>query len=246
VYASLTIAGFYRARLAGVIMIGMAAFDTFLLDVDGTLVDSNDAHAHAWAETLARHGYDVPFVRVRRMIGMGGDRIIEEVMGHSRDSHANEAISKERSRLFRDRWLREVRTLRGSRDLVLRLRDGGYRYAIASAATSSELAPLLELANVADLIEVKTTSSEVEESKPDPEIVETALGKLGGPRDRAVMVGDTPYDIEAAHAAGIACIGVTSGGWTAYELAAAISVFGGPYDLALALPDAPPYELDGP
>jgi HAD superfamily hydrolase (TIGR01549 family) len=222
----------------------MAAFDTFLLDVDGTLVDSNDAHAHAWVETLARHGFDVPFNRVRRMIGMGGDRIVEEVTRHARDSEANKAIGKERSRVFHDRWLREVRTLRGSRDLVLRLRDGGYHYAIASAATSPELAPLLELANVADLIEVKTTSSEVDESKPDPEIVETALGKLGRPRDRAVLVGDTPYDIEAARAAGIACIGVTSGGWTAFELAAAISVFGGPYDLAVALPDAPPYEIE--
>jgi HAD superfamily hydrolase (TIGR01509 family) len=221
----------------------MAGFDTFLLDVDGTLVDSNDAHAHAWAETLARHGLDVPFLRVRRMIGMGGDRVIEELMGHARGSDANEAISSERSRIFRDRWLREVRTLRGSRDLVLRLRDGGYHFAIASAAKSSELAPLLELANVADLIEVTTTSSEVDESKPDPEIVETALAKLSRPRSRAVMVGDTPYDLHAAHAAGVACIGVTSGGWTAYDLRDAISVFDGPYDLAQALPDAPPYEL---
>jgi HAD superfamily hydrolase (TIGR01549 family) len=221
----------------------MAAFDTFLLDVDGTLVDSNDAHAHAWAETLARHGFDLPFLRVRRMIGMGGDRIVEAVMGLARDSEANKAIGTERSRLFRDRWLREVRTLRGSRDLVLRLRDGGYHFAIASAAKSSELQPLLELANVADLIEVTTTSSEVDESKPDPEIIETALAKLGRPRDRAVMVGDTPYDIEAAHAAGVACIGVTSGGWTPFELSEAISVFGGPGDLALAIPGEPPYVL---
>jgi HAD superfamily hydrolase (TIGR01509 family) len=221
----------------------MPAFDTFLLDVDGTLVDSNDAHAHAWADTLARHGFDVPYARVRRMIGMGGDRVIEELTGHARGSAANEALGKERSGVFRDRWLREVHTLRGSRDLVLRLRDGGYHFAIASAAKSSELQPLLELANVADLIEVTTTSSEVEESKPDPEIVETALAKLARPRAGAVMVGDTPYDIEAARAAGIACIGVTTGGWTPLELGAAISVFGTAYDLAQALPERPPYRL---
>jgi HAD superfamily hydrolase (TIGR01509 family) len=224
----------------------MAAFDTFLLDVDGTLVDSNDAHAHAWAETLARHGVEVPFLRVRRMIGMGGDRIIEELMGHGRDSDANQAISHERSRIFRDRWLREVHTIRGSRDLVLRLRDGGYHFAIASAAKSSELGSLLELANVADLIEVTTTSSEVDESKPDPEIVETALAKLKRPGKSAVMVGDTPYDIEAARAAGVACIGVTTGGWTAFELRDAMRVFAGPHDLAFAIPDEPPYRIEQP
>ncbi len=221
----------------------MPAFDTFLLDVDGTLVDSNEAHAHAWAETLARYGFDVPLARVLRMIGMGGDRVIEEVTGHVRGSEANGAIGKVRSRIFRDRWLREVRTLRGSRDLVLRLRDGGYHVAVASAAKASELGPLLELANVADLIEIATTSSEVEETKPDPEIVLTALAKLSRPAESAVMVGDTPYDVHAASAAGVACIGVTSGGWTAFQLSEAISVFSGPYDLALAIPAAPPYEL---
>jgi HAD superfamily hydrolase (TIGR01509 family) len=221
----------------------MAAFTHFLLDVDGTLVDSNDAHAHAWAETLGRHGVDVPFARIRRMIGMGGDRLIEELTGHARDSEASGAMGKERSRVFRDRWLREVRPLPGSRELVLRLRDGGFRYAVASAAKDSELRPLLEIADVADLIEVTTTSSEVEESKPDPEVVETALAKLSGSKSSAVMVGDTPYDVQAAQAAGVACIGVTSGGWTAAELAGTIAVLGGPLELAQSLPAKPPFQL---
>ncbi len=222
----------------------MPTFDTFLLDVDGTLVDSNDAHARAWAETLAKHGFHLDVERVRRMIGMGGDRVIEEITGHARGSEINEQIGKERSQQFRERWLREVKPLPGSRELVMRLRDGGYRYAIASAAKADELTPLLEIANIVDLIEVKTTSSDVEESKPDPEIVETALGKLGESRQTAVMVGDTPYDVRAALAAGVACIGVRTGGWSAAELEGAVAVYSGPEELARALPAAKPFELE--
>ena len=221
----------------------MPRFDTFLLDVDGTLVDSNDAHAQAWAETLARHGFDIELPRIRRLIGMGGDRLVHELTGLARDSEANRTIGKERAQRFLERWLREVRPLPGARELVLRLRDGGYRYAIASAAKSEELTALLETAKIADLIEVATTSSDVEESKPDPETVETALAKLSGSRATAVMVGDTPYDVRAALDAGIACIAVTSGGWSPAELTGAIAVYAGPGELARLVPPTPPLEL---
>ena len=210
-------------------------FEAFLLDVDGTLVDSNDAHAHAWVETLAAHGHDVAFDRVRRLIGMGGDRLVEELTGLARDSEQNQAIGTHRSQLFLDRWLRHVRPLPGARRLVLRLRDRNARYAIASAARSDELRPLLEIADIADLVTIQTTSSEVDESKPDPEIVQTALGKLGVAPERAVMVGDTPYDLEAASRAGIAAIALTSGGWRAADLHSAVAIYATPGDLADAL-----------
>ncbi|HLL24546.1 MAG TPA: HAD family hydrolase [Kofleriaceae bacterium] len=210
----------------------MHSFDIYLLDVDGTLVDSNDAHANAWVEALAARGHDVPYDRVRRMIGMGGDRLVEELVGYPRGSDDNAKLGKERSQLFKDRWLRTVRPLPGSRELVLRLRESGRRYAIASAATKDELGPLLEIANIVDLARIKTSSTEVEESKPDPEIVKAALAKLGSDGTSAVMVGDTPYDLQAARDAGIASIGFTSGGWTADELSDAIAVYAGPQALA--------------
>jgi HAD superfamily hydrolase (TIGR01509 family) len=185
-----------------------------LLDVDGTLVASNDAHAHAWVEVLARHGHDVAFARVRRLIGMGGDRLVEEITGLPRDSKHNRQIGGERSQVFRERWLRAVRPLPGSRALLLRLRADGLRYALASAAKSDELQPLLEPADIADLVDdaARTTSSDVDESKPSPDIVEAALAKLAVECGRALLIGDTPYDVRAARDAGVRMIGVTSGG----------------------------------
>jgi len=206
-----------------------------LLDVDGTLVDSNDAHAHAWCEVLARHDHEVAFSRVRMLIGMGGDRLVELVTGIPRDSDENEALGRERSQLFREKWLASVRPLVGSRQLLLRLRADGLAYALATAAKSEELQPLLEIADIADLVEdhARTTSSEVDASKPAPDVVEAALGKIPIERSRVVMIGDTPYDARAARDARLAFIGVTSGGWPASELAGAVAIASGPADLAM-------------
>src|SRR5262245_26235465 len=123
----------------------MRRYDGVLLDVDGTLVDSNDAHAHAWVEAL---GVEVGFARVRRLIGMGGDRLIEQITGLDRRSKAAGRIGERRSKLFHERWLSRVAPLSGSRTLVLRLRAEGYRVAIASAAKADELDPLLAIADV--------------------------------------------------------------------------------------------------
>src|SRR3954466_12779798 len=112
-------------------------FSAVLLDVDGTLVDSNDAHAHAWVEALEKHGHEISFARARQLIGMGGDRLVELVTGIPRDSHKNKRLGKDRSEVFAKHWLKAVRPLRGSRELVLRLRREGYQYALASAAKES-------------------------------------------------------------------------------------------------------------
>ena len=213
----------------------MRRYSTVLLDVDGTLIDSNDAHAHAWVEVLAKHGHEIAFPRVRRLIGMGGDRLVEELTGLARGTRRNERLGKERSELFRKKWLRAVRPIPGARELVLRLRREQYQIAIASAAKAEELQPLLEIAGIADLVPVRTTSSEVEESKPAPDIVEAALAKLLlVERSRTVMVGDTPYDVRAAREARIDAIGVTCGGWSAEALAGAVAIFSGPAELAAA------------
>jgi HAD superfamily hydrolase (TIGR01509 family) len=210
-------------------------FESVLLDVDGTLVDSNAAHAHAWAQTLAEAGFDIDLPRIRTLIGVGGDRLVEELTGIPRDADRNAELNARRSKLFLERWIRDVRPLTGARTLVGRLHDDGYRYAVASAAKPEELEPLLAIADLTDLIDIKTTSGDVAESKPDPEIVKAAMKRLGAARETTVMLGDTPYDIQAATDAGIACIAVTSGGWQREALAGAIAVFGGPAEFAASL-----------
>ena len=216
----------------------MRAFQAVLLDVDGTLVDSNDAHAHAWVEALAKFRYDVPFSLARKMIGMGGDRLVETVVGLPRDSRRNKHLGEARSEIFLEKWLPTVRPIQGSRKLVLRLRADGYQFALASAAKDSELAPLLDIADIADLVETRTTSDEVDESKPSPDTLEAALAKLHSvERSRAVMIGDTPYDVLAARAANIAIIGVTCGGWSAEALQGAFMIASGPAELADRFPE---------
>lgn len=211
----------------------MPKFSTVLLDVDGTLVDSNDAHAHAWLETLAKFDHEVSFTRIRSLIGMGGDRLVETITGIPLDAKRNKKIADARSEIFRERWLKTVKPLRGARDLILRLRREGYQYALASAARTEELEPLLEIADIADLTETRTTSSDVEASKPAPDTIEAALDKiLMFERSRTVMVGDTPYDARAARDASVAFIGVTSGGWPAEALAGAVAVYDGPASIA--------------
>ncbi|MBX3157055.1 MAG: HAD family hydrolase [Deltaproteobacteria bacterium] len=203
-----------------------------LLDVDGTLVDSNDAHARAWVEVLAWYGCDVAYERVRSLIGMGGDKLVEAACGVARESELNERIGKARMRLFLERYLGTVRPQPGARDLVLRLRDLGCRVAIASAAKTEELDALLAIAGVADLVGARATSSEVEESKPAPDTVGVALGKVGGDRAEAVLVGDTPYDLRAARDAGIAMIALTCGGWPEAAFPGAVATFATPAALA--------------
>lgn len=217
----------------------MRRYDAILLDVDGTLVDSNDAHAHAWVEALALEDIEVSWSRIRRLIGIGGDRMVELLAGHPRGSKENEKLGKKRGELFREKWLAKVTPIVGTRELILRLRSEGYRYAIASAARSDELGPLLEIANVADLCTVATTSSDVEESKPHPDFVEASLEKVPSERSRVVMLGDTPYDVEAARGASVDIIGTTTGGWTHEALAGAVAVFRGPADLLAHWDDSP-------
>lgn len=209
----------------------MRRYQAVLLDVDGTLVDSNDAHAHAWVEAFAERDLEVAWSQVRRMIGMGGDRIVETLTGLPRDSKENEQIGARRSELFRERWLHTVTPFPRTRDFMLLLRSEGYHYAIASAARGEELSALLEIADIADLCEIATTSSDVEESKPEPDIIEAALARLPVARHRTVMIGDTPYDLQSARGANVDMIGVTTGGWTRDALGTCVGIFAGVADL---------------
>lgn len=217
----------------------MRRYAAVLLDVDGTLVDSNDAHAHAWVDALAEHDFAVDFARARMLIGLGGDKLVETVTGLPPDDAKSKRLREHRSKIFQERWLPTIKPLLGTRALILRLRDEGYQYAIASAALDEELQPLLELADIADLCERRTTSSNVPASKPDPAAIEAALGVVTVDRHRVVMCGDTPYDVEACRGAGVDIIAFTSGGWANDALAGAVAIFRGPADLLARWDDSP-------
>ena len=196
-----------------------------LIDIDGTLLDSNDAHADAWVRVLQRHGHDVPFARVRALIGKGGDKLFSETIGIDDDCDEGRQLSEDRRALFRDTMLADLQPTRGARALLERLRDDGLQLVIATSAGGDELDALLKQAGVADLIHAATSSSDADHSKPDPDIVQAALDKAGLDARDAVMIGDTPYDIESAGKAGVRTIALRCGGWwddAAFADAAAI------------------------
>jgi phosphoglycolate phosphatase-like HAD superfamily hydrolase len=184
-----------------------------LLDIDGTLIDSNDAHARAWVDSLAEHGYVVPFEGVRPHIGKGGDKVLPELVGLDPESPEAQRISETRGEIFRSRELPHLRATPGARDLLLRLRADGYELSVATSANSGDVQATLEQALVADLIQTATSSDDAERSKPDPDIVRAALMRSGHPASHAVMLGDTPYDIEAATRARVRIVALRCGGW---------------------------------
>ena len=217
----------------------MSKIRGIILDIDGTLVDSNDAHAKAWVEALAEHRINVPYEQVRGLIGKGGDKLLPEVSGISEETPEGEAISKRRGEIFKSRYLPHIKAFPRTRELLQRMRDDGLKLVVASSAKEDELKPLLEKAGAADLIEEKTSSDDAENSKPDPDIVKAALDGADFAAAEAVMLGDTPYDIEAASKAGVKVIAFRCGGWDDAGLAGAIAIYDGPADLLAHYDDSP-------
>lgn len=196
-----------------------------IFDVDGTLVDSNDAHARAWVAAFAEHGVTVAYESVRRAIGMGGDKLVPLVAGFEEDSPQGKPIAKRRGEIFRQVWLPQLKPFPRTRELVQRVRDQGVVLAVASSAAEDELHPLLEVAGVADLIPTRTSSDDAGKSKPDPDIVKAALERTGCSAAEAIMIGDTPYDVEAAGRAGVKIIALECGGWDRADLRNATEVY---------------------
>jgi HAD superfamily hydrolase (TIGR01509 family) len=217
---------------------GTAIFDRFsavLLDVDGTLVDSNDAHAHAWIRAFREHGVDVDPAEVRTCIGMGADKLMPRAADVYADTPDGERISRRRKEIFLTECLPVVKPFPGARELVVWFKANSLTVVVASSATEDELKPLLELAGVHDLIDGRTSSDDARESKPDPDILCAALRKAGAEAGDAVMIGDTPYDIGAAAAAGVAAIAFRTGGWPDAMLADTLAIYDGPWQLLAAL-----------
>ena len=202
-----------------------------IFDIDGTLVDSNEAHARSWVDTLSEAGYDVPFDVIWPMIGMGGDKLLPSISGIESESAVGKRLSKRRWEIFERDYLPRLRPTRGARSLVERLKSDGLEIVVASSAGGSELGTLLEAAGVADLIDSSTSSTDAEDSKPDPDIVQAAVRKSGIEPDDLIMIGDTPYDVQASIGANVKLIALLCGGWTKEELSGATLIYEDPADL---------------
>ena len=202
-----------------------------LFDVDGTLVDSTYHHALAWHRAFTRVDEAPALWRIHRSVGMGGDKLVAAVAGEDVEERHGDAL--------RDAWREEyakirseVRPLQGAADLVRALSDHGIRIALASSGEAEFAREAVELLGIGDLVEVLTTAEDVSGSKPEPDLIAVTLDRMAGV-ERAVFVGDTPYDVQAADRAGMGCIGLRTGGFGTAELteAGALTVAESPAEL---------------
>jgi HAD superfamily hydrolase (TIGR01549 family) len=204
-----------------------------IFDLDGTLLDSVDLHALAWHEAMVKFGHEVSFEEARSQIGKGGDKLIPVFLSadEQRD-HGNE-MEEWRGKRFKTKYLPLVRPFSAVPDLLRCVRDSGLRVAIASSAKKDELDKYIEIARITDLVDVATSSDDVQESKPAPDIFKVVLKKLKIEGADAIAIGDTPYDAAAAGKATIATIGVLCGGFTENSLrqAGCVQIYPGPATL---------------
>jgi HAD superfamily hydrolase (TIGR01509 family) len=204
-----------------------------LFDVDGTLIDSNDLHATAWREAFLHFGVDIPLESVRGQIGKGGDNLMPALLPPDLLEAKGEDIEAYRGDLFKRDYLPRVVPFPGVRDLFERLAADGKTIVLASSAKADELHFHLGVIGAEDLVAATTSADDVDSSKPDPDIFQAALKKAGAGPDEAVVVGDTPYDIQAACKAGLRTLAFRSGGFPeeALRQAGAVEIWDGPADL---------------
>ena len=210
-------------------------YRTVLFDVDGTLIDSNAAHAAAWAQALSEDGIGVSAADVRPLVGMGGDKLLPALAKVEESSPRGAALTKRKKEHFRAA-LPQLQPTRGARALLEFLRDREIDLVVATSAGKQEMGALLEQGGVADLFSAHTSKDDAEESKPDPDIVLAALARADAEPESTVMIGDTPYDIEAASRAGVAAIALRCGGyWSDADLRGAIEIHDDPAALLAQL-----------
>jgi HAD superfamily hydrolase (TIGR01509 family) len=209
-----------------------------ILDIDGTLVDTNFHHAIAWFRAFRQHEIVLPIWRIHRHIGMGGDQMIAALCGDETENEKGDDI-RDAEKVLYSELIGEVEPLRGARELIVDLKDRGHPVVLASSAKEDEVDHYLDLLDARDLADDWTTSADVESTKPEPDLVKAAMDKAG--TGEAVMVGDTTWDVEAAGRAGIQAVTVRTGGFSAAELrdAGAVEVFDSIEELRGALDETP-------
>jgi HAD superfamily hydrolase (TIGR01549 family) len=195
-----------------------------VLDVDGTLVDTNYQHALAWHLAFRAHGRNIPAWRAHRHIGMGGDRLVAALAGDDFEEEHGDDVRESEQRAY-ERFIGEVVPLHGADELLDALNGLGHRVVLASSAREEEVEHYLDLLDARDRVEDWTTSADVDSTKPSPELVEVALEKAGG--RPGVMIGDSVWDVAAAKRAGVQCVSVLTGGFGEAELreAGAAAIF---------------------
>jgi HAD superfamily hydrolase (TIGR01509 family) len=216
----------------------VAAKPAAILDVDGTLVDTNYQHAIAWYRAFRQHGVVLPLWRIHRHIGMGGDQLVASLVGEEFDAEHGDDVRSAEKALYMS-LIVEVEPLEGSRELITDLREAGHAVVLASSAKAQEVDHYLDLLDARSLVDGWTTSADVERTKPEPDLVAAAIEKAGG--GDAVMLGDSTWDCESAKRAGVQTVGVLTGGFSEDELldAGAKCVFRSLVELRERLADTP-------
>jgi HAD superfamily hydrolase (TIGR01509 family) len=212
-----------------------------VLDIDGTLIDSNYQHALAWYRAMRSVGETFPVWRLHRLIGMGGDQVVEAIGGEELERRIGDDVREKQGKEV-DALLDEMSVLPGARDLLLAIKERGHRLVLASSAKERHVDVFLDKLEARDIVDEWTTSDDVESSKPAPDLLQVALKKLGAPPDAAsVVVGDSVWDVKAAKNANMPAIVVRSGGFGDDELreAGAIAIYDTPGDLLEALDETP-------
>jgi HAD superfamily hydrolase (TIGR01509 family) len=215
------------------------AVEAALLDVDGTLIDSNYHHALAWYRAFRRHDIVLPLWRIHRAIGMGGDQLVPALVGPELDGEKGDDIRAARDEIYTGGLIDEVAPLEGAHELIAELKDRGLRVVLASSSPLDELERYLDLLEARDLADAWTTKDDVEATKPEPDLILAALEKAK--TRSAVLVGDTRWDVEAARKAGVETVCLLTGGWSKQELreAGAVVVFESAADLRERLDETP-------
>lgn len=210
----------------------MTALRGVLFDVDGTLVDSTYFHTIAWWHGFRRFGHDVRMNEIHRRVGMGGQRIVEQVLGPGRDASQDGEIMDTHSAVFSTFWP-HLRAFDGARGLLERCKSAGLTVVLASSARQQDLDVLRSVIDADEFIDAATSSADAKESKPAPDILVAALEASGLDASEALFVGDAVWDVQAASALGIPTVGLASGGYSAAELheAGAVEVSASPREL---------------
>jgi HAD superfamily hydrolase (TIGR01509 family) len=188
-----------------------------ILDIDGTLVDTNYQHAIAWYRAFRHHGIVLPIWRIHRHLGMGGDQVVPALTDDRTENELGDAIRGTEKECYLE-LIGEVEPMEGARELIEELGRHGHVVVLASSAKEDEVDHYLDLLDARDLADAWTTSADVEATKPAPDLVNSALHKVGGSAEDAVMVGDTPWDVKAAARAGVPTLAVLTGGFAIEEL----------------------------